>query len=99
MMFVDISLDRVVSQRLLCGTLVRLLRPLTIMFPYSRKVMIVLGRSLFGAVSDRRVLGLLVPLPPAVLTGFPQGANISFEAGFVRIAFLSAVFVVFHSRY
>ena len=47
--------------------------------------------------SDERVLGLFVRLPPPVLTGFPQGAYISLEAGFGRIAFLSAVFVVFHS--
>ena len=59
--------------------------------------MIVLRRSLYGVVSDGRVLGLFVPLPPAILTGYPQGANISLEAGFGRIAFLSAVFVVFHS--
>ena len=55
--------------------------------------------SLYGVVSDGRVLGLFVPLPPAVLTGFPQGANISLEAGVGRIVFLSAVFVVFQSRY
>ena len=41
--------------------------------PHSRRVMIVLRRSLYGVVSDGRVLGLFVPLPPAVLTGFPQG--------------------------
>ena len=58
-----------------------------------------LRRSLYGVVSDGRVLGLFVPLPPAVLTGFPQEANISLEAGVGRIVFLSAVFVVFHSRY
>ena len=58
-----------------------------------------LRRSLYGVVSVGRVLGLFVPLPPAVLTGFPKGANISLEAGFGRIVFLSAVFVVFHSRY
>ena len=58
-----------------------------------------LGRSLYGVVSDGRVLGLFVPLPPAVLTGFPQGANISLEEGFGQIVFLSAVLVVFHSRY
>ena len=98
-MFVDISLDCVVSQKPLCGTLLRIPRPLSFMFPYSRRVMIVLRRSLYGAVSDGRVLGLLVPLPPAVLTGFPQGANISLEAGFGRIFFLSTVFVLFHSRY
>ena len=64
------------------------------------KGMIVLRRSLYGVVSDGRVLGVFVPLPPAVLTGFPQGASISLEAGFGRIVFLkSAVFVVFHSRY
>ena len=98
-MIVDISLDCVVSQSPLWGTLVRLPRPLSLMFPYSRRVMIVLRRSLFGVVSDGRVLGLFVPLPPAVLTGFPQGSSISLEAGFGRIVFLSAVFVVFHSRY
>ena len=58
-----------------------------------------LRRSLYGVVSDGRVLGLFVPLPPAVLTGFPQGANISLEEDFGRIVFLSAVFVVFHSPY
>ena len=58
-----------------------------------------LRRSLYGVVSDGRDLGLFVPLLPAVLTRFPQGAIISFEAGFGRIVFLSAVFVVFHSRY
>ena len=58
-----------------------------------------LRRSLYGVVSDGRVLGLFVPLPPAVLTGFPLGASISLEAGFGRIVFLSAEFVVFHSRY
>ena len=81
-MIVDISLDCVVSQRPLWGTLVRLLQPLSLMFPYSRRVMIVLRRSLYGVVSDRRVFGLLVPLPPAILTGFPQGPNISLEEGF-----------------
>ena len=49
--------------------------------------------------SDGRVLGLFVPLPPAVLTGFPQGASISLEAGFGRIVFLSAEFLMCHSRY
>ena len=71
-MFVDMSLDCVVSQRALYGTLVRLPRPLSLMFPYSRRVMIVLRRSLYGAVSDGHVLGLFVALPPAVLTGFPR---------------------------
>ena len=98
-MIVDISLDCVGSQRPLWGTLVRLPLPLSLMFPYSRRVMIVLRWSLYGVVSDGRVLGLFVPLPPAVLTGFPQGASISLEEGFGRIVFLSAVFVVFPSRY
>ena len=98
-MFVDISLDCVGCQRPLWGTLVRPPRPLSLMFPYSRSVMIVLRRSLYCVVSDRRVLGLFIRLPPPVLTGFPQGANILLEAGFGRIVFLSAVFVVFHSRY
>ena len=98
-MIVDISLHCVGSQRPLWGTLVRLPRPLSLMFPYSRRVMIVLTRSLYSVDSEGRVLGLFVPLPPAVLTGFPQGANIALEAGFGRIVFLSSVFVVFHSRY
>ena len=98
-MIVDISLDCVGSQRPLWCTLVRFPRPLSLLFPYSRRVMIVLRWSLYGVVFDGRDLGLFVPLPPAVLTGFPQGASISLEAGFGRIVFLSAVFVVFHSRY
>ena len=98
-MIVDISLHCVGSQRPLWGTLVRLPRPLSLLFPYSRTVMIVLRRSLYGVVSDGRVLGLFVPLSPALLTAYPQGANILLEAGFGRIVFLSAVFVVFHSRY
>ena len=99
-MIVDISLDCVGSQRPLCGTLVMLPRPLSLMFPYSRRVMIVLRRSLYGVVSVGRVLGLFVLLPPAVLTGFSQGVSISLEAGFGRIVFLKiAVFVMFHSRY
>ena len=94
-MIVDISLDCVGSQRPLCGTLVSIPRPHSLMFPYSRRVMIVLRRSLYGVVPDGRVLDTFVPLPPAVLTGFPQGANISLEAGCGRIFFLSAVFVLF----
>ena len=62
----DISLDCVVSQIPLWGTLVILPRPLSLMFPNSRIVMIVLRRSLYGVVSEGRVLGLFVPLPPAV---------------------------------
>ena len=98
-MIVDISLECVGSHSPLWGTLVMLPRPLSLMFPHSRRVMIVLRRSLYGVVSDGRVLGLFVPLPPALLTGFPQGASISLEAGFGRIVFLSALFVVYHSRY
>ena len=95
-MIVDISLECVGPQRTLRGTLVRLPRPRSLMITHSRRVMIVLRRSRYGVVSDGRVLGLFVPLPPAVLTGFPQGASISLEAGLGRIVFLSAVFVVFH---
>ena len=99
MVFVDFNLDCVLSQRPLCGILIRLPRPLSLMVPYARRVMIVLRRSLYGVVSDGRVLGLFVPLKPALLTAFLQGANILLEAGFGRIVFLSAVFVMFHSRY
>ena len=96
-MIVDNSLDCVGSQRPIWGTLIRVPRPLSLLIPYSRSVMIVLTRSLYGVVSDGRVLGLFVPLKPAVLTVFPQGASISLEAFFGRIVFLSALFVVFHS--
>ena len=61
--------------------------------------MIVLRHSLYGVVSHGRVFGLFVPLPPPFLIGFTQEANISLESGFGLIVFLSAVFVVFHSRY
>ena len=90
-MIVDISLGCVVSQTPRWGTLVRFPRPLSLMFPYSRRVMIVLRWSLYGVVSDGSVLGLFVPLPPAVLTGFPQEANISLEAAVGRIVFQSCV--------
>ena len=86
-MIVDLSLHCVGSQRQLWGTLVSLPRPLSLMFPYSRRVMIVLRGSLYGVVSDGSVLGLFVPLPPALLTGFPQGASISLEAGFTELSF------------
>ena len=86
-MIVDISLDSVGSQRPLWGTLVRLPRTFSFMFPYSRRVTIVLIRSLYGVVSDGRVLGLFVPLSPAVWTGFPQGANISLEAVLAELSF------------
>ena len=65
-MIVDISLDWGVSPRPLWGTLVRIPRPLSLTFPYSRRAKIVLRRSLYGVVSDGRGLGLFVPLPPAV---------------------------------
>ena len=69
------------------------------MLPYSRKLMIVLTRSLHLFVSHGHLFGIFVPLPPAVLIGFPQESHISLEAAVGQIVFLSAVFVVFHSRY
>ena len=98
-MIVDISLDCVGSQRPLCSTLVRLPRPLSLMVPYSRRVMIVLRRSPYGVVSEGHVSGLFVRLPPAVLVGFTQEANISVEVAVGQIVFLSAVFFGFHSQY
>ena len=97
-MIVDISLDCVGSQRPLSRTLVRIPRPLSLIFPYSRWVMRVLIRFQNCVVSDGRVWGLFVPLPPGVLTGFIQEANISLEAGLGRIVFHIAVLVLFHSR-
>ena len=87
------------SQRPLWGTLVSLPRHLSLMLPYSRRVMIVLRWSLHGVFSDGRVFGLFVPLPPAVLIGSTQETNISLEAGVGQIVFFSAVFVGFQSRY
>ena len=62
-MFVDISLDNVVSLRPLYGTLVRVPRPSSLMFPYSPKVMLVIRPSRYGVVSHGHVYGLFVPLP------------------------------------
>ena len=98
-MIVDIYLDLVGSPRALWGTLVRLPRPLSLMFPYSRSVMMLLRCSLYGVVSYEQVFGLFVPLPPGVLIGFTEEANILLEAAVGQIVFLCAVFVGFHSRY
>ena len=87
MIFVDTSLDCVVSQRPLCGTLVRLPWTLSLKIPYSRRMMIVLRRPLHSVVSDRNVLGIFVPLPPAVLIGFTHEANIALEAGLAKFCF------------
>ena len=56
------------------------------MIPYSR-TMIVLRRPLHSVVSDRNSLGIFVPLPPAVLMGIPNEANIELEAGLVKFCF------------
>ena len=71
-MLVDISPDCVVSQRPVYGTLVRLPPTLSLLFPYSRRMMIVLRHSLYGSVSDGHVFGLVVPMPPPFLIGFTQ---------------------------
>ena len=57
--------------------------------------MIVQRRSLYVVFSDGHAFGLLAPLPPPVSIGFTQEANISLEAGFGQIVFLSAVFSCF----
>ena len=86
-MFVDNSLDCVVSQRPLWGILVRLPWTLSLMFPYSRRMMLVLIRPLHSVVSHRNVLGIFIPLPPAVLIGFTHEANIALEAGLAKFCF------------
>ena len=86
-MFVDISLDCVVSLRPLYGTLVRVRRPSSLMFPYSPKVMLVIRPSRYGVVSHGHAYGLFVPLTPLVLIGFIQEENISFEAGLAELSF------------
>ena len=65
-MIVDISLDCVGSQRPLWANLVRLLRPLSLMDPYSRRLMIVLRLALHGVFFDGIAFGLFVPLPQQV---------------------------------
>ena len=79
-MFVDISLNCVVSQRPLCGTLVRVWPPLSLMIPYSQRVMKVLRHCLYDVVSDGHVLGFFDSLQAALLIGFPQEANIFLDA-------------------
>ena len=86
-MIVDISLDSVVSQKPLCATLIRVRRPLSLMFPCSRRMMIVVRGSLYGAVSDRHIFGIFFPLSPAVMIGFTQESNISLEAGLAKFCF------------
>ena len=51
------------------------------------KDMIVLRRPLHSVVSDRNGLGIVVPLPPAVLIGFTHEANIALEAGLAKLCF------------
>ena len=65
-MLVDISLNSVVFQRPLFGTLFRLPRPLSLMDPYSRRLMIMLRLALHGVVSDGLAFRLFVPLPQQV---------------------------------
>ena len=60
---------------------------LSLRFPYSRSMMIVLRRPLHSVVSDRNGLGIFVPLPPAVLMGFTHEANIALEAGLAKFCF------------
>ena len=86
-MFVDISLDCVLSQRPLCGTLFRFPCPLSLMFPYSQRMMIVLRWSLYDAVSDGHIFGIFVPFSPAVMIGFTQESNNSLEAGLAKFCF------------
>ena len=49
---------------------------------------------LHSVVSDRNVLGIFVPLPPAVLMGFTNEANIILEAGFAKFCFSVLVHLV-----
>ena len=99
MIIFDISLDCVEPERSQCDNLVRLPRQFSLMFPYSRSMMLVLRRSLYGVVPDGHVFGFFVPLPPPVSIGFTLEANISLEVGFGQILFLSVVFEWFQSRY
>ena len=54
---------------------------------YSRSVMIVLRRYLYGVVSDGYGFGHFLPLPPAVLIRFTQEANISWKQLLAKFCF------------
>ena len=62
-------------------------------------VMIVLRRTLYSVVSDGLVFLPFLSIAASRFDRISQGASISLEAGFGLIFFLSAVLVVFHSRY
>ena len=47
----------------------------------------VLRRPLHSVVSDRNGLGIVVPLPQAVLCGFTHEANIVLEVGLANFCF------------
>ena len=65
-MIVDISLNCVVSQGPLVGTLVRLQRALSLMELYSQRLMIVLRLALHRVVSDGLDFGLFIEFPQQV---------------------------------
>ena len=44
-------------------------------------------RTLYGVFSDGRVLGLSVPLPPAVLTGFPREQTFRWKRVLAELSF------------
>ena len=60
---------------------------LSLVFPYSRRMMIVLRWPQHSVVSDRNILGIFVPFPPAVLIGFTHEAYIALEAGLAKFCF------------
>ena len=97
-MIVDISLDCVVSQRPLWGTLGRLPRPISLIFPYSRSVMILLRRPVHSVVSarnDRHFRSIATSSFDRIYPGIIHFVELAVG----QIYFLSAVFVEFHSRY
>ena len=87
MMIVDISLDCVGSHRPLWGTLLRVQRLLTLMFPYSRGVMIVLRRSLYGVASDGRVLGLSFGCRQQFCQDFPREQTFRWKRVLAELCF------------
>ena len=81
-MFVGPSLECVVSQRSVFGTLIRLQQPLSLLFPYSQRMMIGLRRIRYSVVSYRYIHGLFLALQKPLLIRFSQEAKILLEAGF-----------------
>ena len=86
MMFIDISLDWVLSQRRLWHSpqaSVNTLPHVSLFTKDDDSAKTVTAQCRFW----QKCLGIFIPLPPAVLIGFTHEANIALEAGLVKFCF------------